>query len=169
VRTDVPVILLAHYTPQTPPVPAILNTVQQTTMPVTFTDNYKEVFATETVEKIEELLEDNYCLEDILEFIDQNTEEDFRDYYEEYVTAGEDYGYSAVDAFIEEFGLDCVSSFTESYQGEYSSEAQFAEQFCEDMGYEVPSFVIVDWQATFDYNLQYDYSYVNGYVFNKNF
>jgi hypothetical protein len=31
-RTDVPVILLAHHTPQTPPVPAILNGVQKTTM-----------------------------------------------------------------------------------------------------------------------------------------
>jgi hypothetical protein len=138
-------------------------------MSVTFTANYKEVYSTETVDKIEELLEDNYCLEDIIEFIDQNTEEDFRDYYEDYVTYGEEYTYAAVDAFVEEFGLDCVSSFQESYQGEYSSESQFAEQFCDDLGYEVPSFVVVDWQATFDYNLQYDYSYVNGYVFNKNF
>ena len=168
-RTDVPLILVAHYTPQTSTVPAILNTVQQTIMSVTFTDNYKEIYSTETVEKIQELLDDSYCLEDIIEFIDENSEEDFRDYYEEYVSAGEDYSYAAVDAFVEEFGLDCVSSFTDSYQGEYSSEAQFAEQFCDDMGYEIPDFVTVDWQATFDRNLCYDYSYVNGYVFNKNF
>lgn len=138
-------------------------------MSVTFTVNYKEIYSTETVDKIQELLDENYCLEDIVEFIDQNTEEDFRDYYENYVSAGEDNGYEAVDAFIEEFGLDCVSSFEDSYQGRYDSESQFAEQFCDDMGYVIPDFVEVDWQATFDRQLCYDYSFVDGYVFNKNF
>lgn len=168
-RTDVPLILVAHHTPQTPSVSAILNEVQQTIMSVTFTTNYQEIYGTETVEKIDELLEENYCLEDIIEFIDQNNEKDFRDHYEDYVTAGEEYSYEAVDAFVEEFGLDCVSFFTDSYQGEYSSEAEFAEQFHDDMGYEIPNFVVVDWQATWDQNLYYDYSYVNGFVFNKNF
>jgi len=138
-------------------------------MSVTLTVNYQEIFSTDTVEKIEELLEDNYALEDMIEFIDQNSEEDFHDYYEDYVSAGEDNGYEAVDAFVEEFGLDCIPNFTDSYQGRYDSESQFAEQFCDDMGYQIPDFVEVDWQATFDRQLYYDYSYVNGFVFNKNF
>lgn len=138
-------------------------------MSVTFTVNYQEIYSIETVEKIQELLEDNYGLEDMIEFIDQNTEADFLHYYEDYVSAGEDNGYEAVDAFIEEFGLDCVPNFSDSYQGQYDSEEEFAEQFCEDMGYTVPDFVVIDWKATWDSNLYYDYSFVNGFVFNKNF
>ena len=62
-------------------------------MSVTMTANYKEIFATETVEKIDELLEDNYAIDDILEFIDNNNEDDFVVFYEEYVTHGEDLCY----------------------------------------------------------------------------
>ena len=51
-------------------------------MSVTLQVNYKEVFAIETVEKIEELIEDNYDLDDILEFVDNNSEADLVVYYE---------------------------------------------------------------------------------------
>jgi spore coat protein CotH len=70
-------------------------------MSVTMTANYKEIFSTETVDKIQELVEENsYALEDLLEFIDANSEDDFVSYYEEYVRCGEAIGYEAVDAFI---------------------------------------------------------------------
>ena len=57
------------------------------------TTNYKEIFAAATVEKIDEFLEDNYALDDMLEFIDNRNENDFVSFYEEYVTQGEDIGY----------------------------------------------------------------------------
>ena len=136
-------------------------------MPVTLTANYKEVFTAEVVNKIDDFVEDNYALEDILEFIDANSEEDFLNYYEEYVTQGENLGYEVVDAFVEEFGLADVESAEESYYGEHSSEADFAEEFYNDIS-DIPAFLVVDWQATWDQNLQYDFTFVNGYVF-KNY
>jgi len=69
------------------------------------TTNYKEIFAAATVEKIDEFLEDNYAIDDILEFIDNRNENDFVSFYEEYVTQGEDIGYDVVDAFIEYHGI----------------------------------------------------------------
>jgi len=57
-------------------------------MSITFTANYKEVLSAETVEKIDELVEDQYALDDILEFIDIYNEADFVSYYEEYVRCG---------------------------------------------------------------------------------
>ncbi len=137
-------------------------------MSVTFTANYKEIFATQTVEKIEELLEDNYALDDILEFIDANNEEDFVSFYEEYVTQGENLGYDVVDAFVEYHGLSYVESCGDAYRGQYDSEADFAEEFTNEL-HDVPSFVVVDWQATFDQNLRYDFDFVDGYVFSSNF
>jgi hypothetical protein len=127
-------------------------------MSVTLTANYKEIFATETVEKIDELLEDNYALEDILEFVDAYSEEDFVSYYEEYCRCGEAIGYDAVDALIKEMGLDCIEDCDERYRGEYESTADFAEQFTNDVYGDVPSHVVVDWEATYDNNLRYDFT-----------
>ena len=136
-------------------------------MSVTFTANYKEIFREEIVNKIDEFVEDNYDLESILEFIDQNSEEDFLNYYEEYVTQGENLGYEVVDAFVEEFGLSDVENTEEAYVGEYSSEAEFAEEYT-TKDYNIPDFVVIDWQETFEQNLRYDFTFVNGYVF-KNY
>ena len=139
-------------------------------MSVPFTMSYKEVYSQETVDKIEELLEDSYALEDIIEFIDANSEEDFRTYYEVYVVVGEEYSYDAVDAFIEEFGLQSFtqSNFKDSYLGQYDSKADYAEQYTSDVYcVDIPSFVEIDWEATFD-NLDVTIT-EDGYVFNTQF
>ena len=128
-------------------------------MSITLTANYKEVLNIATVEKIDELLEDNYCLDDMLEFIDEHNEEDFVSYYEEYVRCGEAIGYEAVDALIEEVGdFSYIEDCDERYRGEYESTAAFCEELCSDMGYEVPDFIVVDWQQTWESNLRYDYT-----------
>jgi hypothetical protein len=138
-------------------------------MSVTFTVNYKETFAAATVEKIEELLEDSYALEDILEFIDANGENDFVSFYEEYVTQGEDLGYDVVDAFIGYHGLSCVEYARDAYRGVYSSGADFAEEYYNDVYGDVPSFLVVDWEATWEQSMKYDFDFVDGFVFDSNF
>ncbi len=55
-------------------------------MPVTLSSNYKEVFNKETVEKIEELTEYSYELDDILSFLDTYGEDKF-EYVEAYLEA----------------------------------------------------------------------------------
>jgi antirestriction protein len=128
-------------------------------MSITLTANYKETLNTQTVEKIDELLEENYALDDMLEFIDTHNEEDFVSFYEEYVRCGEAIGYEAVDALIEEMGSVCsVEDCDERYRGEYESTADFAEQFTTEVYGGVPSHVVVDWEATYDNNLRYDFT-----------
>ena len=136
-------------------------------MSVPFTMNYQEVYSQETVNVIEELVADSYSLEDIVEFIDANSEEDFRNFYEDYVTTGEEYSYGAVDAFIEEFGIDNIGSFVDAYRGEWESKADYAENFVTDCySIELPSFLEIDWENTFE-NL--DCVYSNGFVFDSQF
>jgi antirestriction protein len=128
-------------------------------MTVTLTANYQEVLAAATVEKIEELLEDNYAIEDILEFIDNHNESDFVAYYEEYCRCGESIGYEAVDALIAEMGdVSYVEDCDERYRGFYDNEADFAEQFTEELYGETPSYLVVDWEATWDQSLRYDFT-----------
>lgn len=132
--------------------------------------NYKEVYSQETVDKIEELIAESYCLEDIVEFIDANSEADFCNFYEEYVTVGEEYSYGAVDAFIEEFGLHSFTSsgFEDAYRGQYDSKADYAESYVSDCYVvDLPSFLEIDWEASFE-NLDVVFS-SNGYVFDNQF
>jgi len=139
-------------------------------MSVPFTMNYKELYSQETVDKIEELLADSYALDDIVEFIDETSEESFRSYYQTYVETGEEYSYEAVDAFIEEFGLHSLvgDNFQDSYRGQYDSKADYAESYVSKCySVEVPSFVEVDWEASFD-NMDVVMSDA-GYVFDNQF
>lgn len=132
--------------------------------------NYKEVYSQETVDKIEELLADSYALEDIVEFIDENSEANFRSYYQNYVEIGEEYSYEAVDAFIDQFGIHSLvgSHFQDAYRGQYDSKADYAESYVSDCYVvDLPSFLEIDWEASF-YNLDVVFS-SNGYVFDTQF
>jgi hypothetical protein len=139
-------------------------------MSVTFQANYKEVFATETVEKIEQLVEDNYALDDILEFVDQNSEADLVAYYEEYCTAGENIGYDVVDAFVKYHGDICyVENVEDAFRGVYYDEETFAEEYYSEMYNDLPIGLVIDWEQTWKQSLSYDYDFVDGYVFSSSF
>jgi antirestriction protein len=139
-------------------------------MTITLTANYKEVLKLETVEFIEEnCVEGEYDLDDALKFIDEHNEDDFVAFYDEYIRVGEILGYDVVDAFIEYQGsVSYVEHVEDAYRGVYSSEADFTEEFYSDLG-EVPSLLVVDWEATWQQNLRYDFDFVNGYVFSSSF
>jgi hypothetical protein len=127
-------------------------------MSITLTANYKETLNTETVEKIDELIDENYALDDMLEFIDTYNENDFVTYYEEYVRCGEAIGYDAVDALIGEMGsVSDIEGCDDRFRGWYESEADFAENYYSDL-YDVPCALVIDWQATYDSSLRYDYT-----------
>jgi len=128
-------------------------------MSITLTASYREMLHEDAVAKIDELLEENYALEDMLEFIDQRNETNFVLFYEEYVRVGEAIGYEAVDALIEEMG--CVADIEDCddrYMGMYDSTADFAQETVESCYGDIPSIVVVDWEATWDSSLRYDYT-----------
>ena len=92
------------------------------------------------------------------------------EYQEVYTKLCGDYGRDAVNAFLELYTENDLEYFEEAYQGRYDSESDFAEQFTVDVyGFDAPSFVVVDWDATWNHNLRYDYDFEDGFVFSKNF
>lgn len=92
------------------------------------------------------------------------------EYQEVYTKLCGDYGRDAVNAFLELYTENDLEYFEEAYQGRYDSESDFAEQFTTDVyGFDAPSFVVVDWDATWNHNLRYDYDFEDGFVFSKNF
>ena len=126
----------------------------------------------ETKELLDEYNEE-YCWEynDMVDFIKEYGEKNFRDYYEDYYRAVDDLGEDIVNAFIEVFYIESIGNINESYQGEYNSGAEFAEQLAVDCC-EVPSnlssWIEIDWKASWD-NLSYDYCEQDGYIFSHNF
>ena len=116
-----------------------------------------------------------YCWEynDMCDFIENHSEEEFVDHYETYNRLCEDYSKDLVDEFIEDYDVSTIENFEDMYQGQYESGADFAEQLCQDCGYitrELPSWIEIDWQATWDRALSYDYVELSdGHIFNANY
>ncbi len=114
-----------------------------------------------------ELLEDVLDREDAEEFIKEYGEKNFFYYYEEYVQLIDDYSEEAVLAFLEDEDISCLSSFSESYMGEWESGAEFAQNLAEeccDIDPRMSSWIEIDWKSSWE-NLEYDYTMTNGFVF----
>ena len=93
--------------------------------------------------------------------------EEYREKYDELCKL---YGQDPVDEFIELYSEEDLEQFEDAYVGYYDSEAEFAEEFTTDVyGFDIPSFVVIDWDATWNCNLRYDFDFVNGCVFRSNF
>ena len=128
----------------------------------------------ETQELLDEYNEE-YCWEynDMVDFIKEHGEKDFREYYEEYNRLVDDYGQNLVDGFIEDFDVSTIENFEDMYQGQYNSGADFAEQIASDCGYitrDLPSWIEIDWQKTWDNALSHDYTeLIGGHIFNNNY
>jgi antirestriction protein len=91
------------------------------------------------------------------------------EYQEQYQKLCDEYGQDAVDAFLEIYIEEDLDNFEDAYQGRYEDEADFAEQYTNDVyGLDIPSFVIVDWQATWDEGLRDSYEFQDGFVFSNN-
>ena len=105
------------------------------------------------------------------EFIKTHGNSDFLCYFEDYARMVDEYDQETVDAFLEEFDLMDVEHLQDAYHGQYDSEEEFAENFVSDMGYiqhDLPYWIQIDWQKTWDDGLSWDYTFNNGYVFCNN-
>ena len=101
------------------------------------------------------------------EFIETHGAKDFVCYYEDYARMVDEYDQETVDAFLEEFDLMDVEHLQDAYHGQFDSEAEFAENFLNDCyGMpDMPYWVAIDWEKTWDDGLSWDYTFNNGYVF----
>ena len=129
-------------------------------------------------EETQELLDEYNELYDweyneMCEFIENHSEEDFREHYETYNRLCDDYDKNLVDEFIENYDTETIEHFEDMYQGQYDSGAEFAEQIATDCGYvtrELPYWIEIDWQKTWDNALSYDYTeLIGGHIFSDSY
>ena len=123
----------------------------------------------ETQELIDELVDDGNEIEVLEDFIKEHGESNFNDYIEEYLQTVEEYGEEVVESFLEIFNIEDIGGLSDSYQGQYDSGAEFAQSIVNDCyTMDMPSWVEVDWKATWD-NLDYDYTEGSGgHIFSQN-
>ena len=131
-------------------------------------------YSEEVQTSIEEFLEDRFGWDEdeLVAFVERFGETNFLTYFEEYADMVDDMGIHVVEAFLENFDIDCVSSCRDAYQGRYDSGAEFAQNLAEDCG-DVPrgmsSWIEIDWKASWD-NLDYDYvECSDGHIFSQHF
>ena len=131
-------------------------------------------YSEETQTQIEEFLENTFGWDEdeLVDFIEEHGEENFKLYFEEYADMVDDIGNDVVSAFLNVFDIESVSSCRDAYMGQYESGAEFAQSIAEDCG-DVPrnmsSWIEIDWEASWD-NLTYDYVESNdGHIFSQNF
>ena len=127
-------------------------------------------YSDETKELIDELVADGNDYDVLEDFIKEHGESYFQSYIEDYLQAIEEYNEEVVESFIEIFDIESIGSLSDSYQGQYESGADFAQSIVSDCyTMDMPSWVEVDWKATWD-NLDYDYTEGNGgHIFSQNF
>lgn len=140
------------------------NQLQQTTMSITFTDTYRDILTAPTLELIDRL-EDECDLGCMLKFIDENTEEQFQEYYEQYVELGEATGYEAVDAFIKQNDISDLDHFVDAYLGEYDSPYCMAQDYFAGETDRLDYRISIDWEDTAAYLLDHDVDRVGDFYF----
>jgi len=82
---------------------------------------------------------------DILEKWNDETDEDRRE---------------AMGEYMDDMGADDLSDFDEAYQGQFDSGADFAEDTAKEVGdipKDLPSWIVIDWEASWERNLRHDY------------
>lgn len=121
--------------------------------------------------KVNELNRDqDYPLSDIREFIEEFGYKPFLSgYYETWAELTEDYDNEAIEAFVEDNGIECIESFEDAYCGQYGDIVEVVEMLLEIYEVDVPNFVCIDYQGTWDRNLRHDYTFEGGFLFNRNF
>ena len=131
-------------------------------------------YSEETQTQIEEFLENTFGWDEdeLVDFIEKYGEQKFKTDFEDYAAMVDDIGIDVVEAFLENFDIADVSSCRDAYMGCYESGAEFAQQIAEDCGdvpRDMPSWIEIDWKASWD-NLDYDYvESTDGHIFSQNF
>ena len=130
----------------------------------------KQKLSKETLELIEEL-KDSHELEqeDLLAFIEKHGEDNFNEYADTYYELLETNDQEVIDDWLEIFRIEDIEHLEENYHGRWDSGADYAENFCNDCGYipkDMPTWIKIDWEETWDDGLSWDYSISdNGHVF----
>ena len=127
----------------------------------TFTDEELALHA------LEEYLEEGEDRDEMEAFIEEHGHKNFYCYFDEYREMVKQYDQETVDAFLEDFDIDDISRLEDAYYGQFDSEEEFTENFvneCYGLP-DMPTWIAIDWEKTWEDGLSWDYTFYDGFVF----
>ncbi len=121
-----------------------------------YQENLKEIF--------EELENTDASKSDLYDYLEEQGVDELG-YFEQYQEVVSNYDEGAVNAFLSLYSVSDLHAFEESYEGHYDRVEDFVENYLEDLGENIPSWIVVDYEATWNASLRFDYDEEDGYYF----
>ena len=151
--------------------PNPMSTVEELRPVAQTTTQWLQQLPQNVLSKVNELSRDQgYPLHDIREFIEEFGYNNFiSGYYETWADLTNHYDDEAIRAFVDEYNIREIEYFEDAYFGQYGTISAFVAEWIEGQGDEVAPYIVVDYEATWERNLQFNFDFVDGYVFLNNY
>jgi hypothetical protein len=121
-----------------------------------YQDNLREIF--------EELENTGALKEELYDYLEEQGIDELG-YFEQYQELMSNNDEDAVNAFLSLYSVSDLHAFEESYEGHYDDVRDFVENYLENLGENIPSWIVVDYEATWNASLRFDYNEEDGYYF----
>ena len=140
-----------------------ISRIENTTWLTELVDEYGEdpdEYESEIEEVVEMLIDGETIRDDVEAYVD-----DIRFGVEElpnfkaYTEACEEWTLHVVDAFIEIWSVDDVEHVGDAFYGHFDSVEDFVEDYLEQTGDQIPHWVCVDYERTWDSALRFDFDF----------
>ncbi len=110
----------------------------------------------------------NWDVNKMCQFIEDYSEEDFRNHYETYYRLCDDYGSELVHEFVNNFDCDIsyIVKFEDMYEGHYETGQDFAFYYVNEVDKstkDLPDWVTIDYKDIWENKLSKDYFEIDCY------
>lgn len=130
-------------------------------------DYFGEEYA-KNLEQIIEVLDDTGMdRSDLYDFVEEHGVDNL-EYFEKYSELCDDHDPAAVNAYISLNNyVSCVDSFEDNYRGQFDSHREFIEDLMDSYETEIPGWIHIDYDSTWECELRHEYDEEDGYYFDK--
>lgn len=135
---------------------------------LTVYDYFGDEYAENLADIVDILVNTDTSKSDLYDFMEEYSVDDL-EYFEKYQELREDYDSAAVNAYISLncSSLSCVDSFEDEYRGQFDSHREFIEDLMDNTGEQIPGWIHIDYDSTWECELRHDYDEEDGYYFSK--
>jgi hypothetical protein len=130
-------------------------------------DYFGEEYQNNLREIFEELENTGALKEELYDYLEEQGIDELG-YFEQYQEVMSNYDENAVNAFLSLYSVSDLHAFEEAYEGHYDDVRDFVENYLENLGENIPSWIVVDYEATWNASLRFDYNEEDGYYFRSN-
>jgi len=131
---------------------------------------------TEVYQQIADMVNiEGYPLDDIRDFVEDYGLNAFTEgHYHTWEKLEETYSREVIETWVDIAGIDAIGNLEDYYMGAFQNEEDFAEHYftetigCSELDVLIEAGIVIDWESTWYRNLSYDFTFENGYVFNRN-